>query len=90
MSKIEVHDGTSVRVEAIKFRAMEILDKLLDECAEELATKEPDIPVSEGITLAAWMTAAYSLYYNLANTVRKNGGTVYPMPTDSSDSEDMS
>ena len=32
--------------------------------------------------MAAYMTAAYSLYHNMTKIVRENGGEVYPISPD--------
>jgi hypothetical protein len=87
MPKILVQDAQDERVEVIKIRAKEIIDQWLEECATELAEKESDTPVSEGTVMAAYMTAAYSIYHNLSKYVREEGGAVYALPQDDTDPE---
>ena len=89
MAKIEVQDAE--RVEDIKTRAKEIISVWLDECTDEALEKEPDVHISDSVTMAAYMTAAYSVYHNLVKYVQEGGGVVYPLPFDgSSDPEDRS
>lgn len=90
MGNIRVHDATTDRVAAIDKRAREIIDKWMNQCADELQRLEPDISPSEGITVSAYMTAGYSLYLNLTELIQKLGGEVYPLPQDTPNPEDQS
>jgi hypothetical protein len=90
MSKILVHDVTTDRVVAIKARAQEILAEMIEQCTDELIEREPHVSPSEGITMAAYMTAAYSFYHHVSKAVETLGGTVYPVPQDTPEPGDQS
>jgi hypothetical protein len=79
MGKIEVV-GTG-RVPTIKGRAEEMLERWVNEFVDELEeVSDLAEEIDEGVILASWMTATFSMYSHVRKLVEKHG-KVIEIPT---------